>query len=64
MNTATKVAVSLDEATDLVPFSSDYLRKAVKRTEGNVLRARLAGRKYVVTVENLTKWVEQEGEDA
>lgn len=57
-----KIAVSLSEAAQLVPFSEDYLRKAVHRTEGNHLPARFAGRKYVITVEALTAWVEKEGD--
>lgn len=57
----TKIAVTIDEAADLVPFSPDYLRKAVKRTAGNPLPARLAGRKYVITTENLRQWVQKEG---
>lgn len=56
-----KIAVSLDQAADLVPLSEDYLRKAIKRTEGNVLPARLVGRKYVVSVKALTEWLEHEG---
>lgn len=59
-----KIAVTLSEATELVPFSEDYLRKAVKRTAGNPLPARLAGRKYVVTVDALTTWVQEEGDSA
>ena len=59
--TDTKIAVTIDEAADLVPFSPDYLRKAVKRTAGNPLPARLAGRKYVITTENLREWVQKEG---
>lgn len=57
----TKIAVTIDEAADLVPFSPDYLRKAVKRTGDNPLPARLAGRKYVITTENLRQWVQKEG---
>lgn len=59
-----KLAVTLSEATELVPFSEDYLRKAVKRTAGNPLPARLAGRKYVVTVDALAAWVNEEGDAA
>lgn len=62
--TVPKLAVTIDEAADLVPFSTDYLRKAVKRTAGNPLPARLAGRKYVITIEHLREWVEHEGVDA
>ena len=58
------IAVTIEEAADLVPFSTDHLRKAIKRTEGNVLPARLAARKYVITVKALTEWVEHEGVDA
>ena len=56
-----KIAVTLSEATELVPFSEDYLRKAVKRTGSNPLPARFAGRKYVVTIDALTEWVQAEG---
>lgn len=59
-----KIAVTIEEAADLVPFSPDYLRRAVKRTGQNPLPARLAGRKYVITVQNLTEWVEREGAEA
>lgn len=59
-----RIAVTLKEATQLVPFSEDYLRKAVHRTEGNYLPARIAGRKYVITVAALTKWIENEGDPA
>lgn len=64
MATDQKLAVTLEEATDLVPFSSDYLRKAVKRTAGNILPARFAGRKYIITVDALRAWVEREGDEA
>lgn len=62
--TDTKIAVTLDEAADLVPFSTDYLRKAVRRTGENPLPARLAGRKYVITTESLREWVKKEGVEA
>lgn len=58
------IAVTLAEATRLVPFSKDFLYKATKRTSGNVLPARLAARKTVVLVSDLTAWVRHEGEDA
>ncbi|WP_193636267.1 helix-turn-helix domain-containing protein [Brachybacterium subflavum] len=57
----TKLAVTIDEAADLVPFSADYLRKAIRRTDGNPLPARLAGRKYVIRVADLEEWLTHEG---
>lgn len=57
----TRLAVTLDQASELVPFSTDYLRKAVKRTGENPLPARLAGRKYVIAVRDLETWVQHEG---
>ena len=56
-----RIAVTLDDAADLVPFSIDYLRKAIKRTGDNPLPARLAGRKYVIAVHDLEAWVQHEG---
>lgn len=61
---ADPIAIQLKDAPEYVPFSEDYLRKAVKRTQGNVLRARFAARKYVVTLTDLTDWVQKEGEEA
>lgn len=58
------LAVALKDAPNLVPFSKDYLYKAIKRTDGNPLRARLAGGKYVITTESLRAWVEKEGEES
>lgn len=64
MNTAMKVAVTLPQATQLVPFSEDYLRRAVHRTAGNTLPARFAGRKYIVLVADLEAWMRKEGDPA
>lgn len=59
-----RIAIALKDAPEYVPFSEDYLRRAVKRTGGNVLKARFAARKYVVTLKDLSDWVEHEGADA
>lgn len=55
------LAIALKDAPNYVPFSKDYIFRAIRRTEGNVLRARLAGGKYVITTENLRDWVQKEG---
>lgn len=59
-----QIAMTLDEAARLVPFSRDFLYKATKRTGGNVLPARLAARKTVVMTADLVTWVRKEGEAA
>lgn len=56
-----KLAVDLNEAADLVPFSAVYLRQAIRRTTGNPLPARIAGRKYVIRVSDLEAWLDKEG---
>lgn len=56
-----EIAVTIDRAAELVPFSPDYIRKAIKRTGNNTLPARLAGRKYVINVEDLREWSRHEG---
>ncbi|PMC76372.1 helix-turn-helix domain-containing protein [Brachybacterium sp. UMB0905] len=61
MNTTTTQWATISEATSIVPLSEDYLRKAIKRTEGNVLPARLIGRKYVIRVQDLDEWMSREG---
>ena len=59
-----KIAVSISEAAQLVPFSEDYLRKAIHRTGGNPLSARQVGErrgKYFIMVDDLTEWIRDEG---
>ena len=58
------IAIALRDAPKYVPFSYDYLYRAVKRTDGNPLRARKAGGKYVVELKNLTTWIQKEGDEA
>ena len=60
--TSQPIAVTLRDACQYVPFSEDYLRKAVRRTRGNHLPARIAAGKYVVRLEDLDQWLQQEGE--
>ena len=57
-----KIAVSLDQAADLVPLSEDYLRRATKRTEGNHLPAQKVGKKYLIRHEDLAAWISREGD--
>ena len=59
-----KIAVSLKEASHLVPFSEAYLRKAIHRTDRNHLEARQTSDygKYFVMVDDLTEWVKNEGD--
>ncbi len=59
-----KIAVSISEAAQLVPFSEDYLRKAIHRTSGNPLPARQIRErrgKYFIMVDDLTEWIQDEG---
>lgn len=58
------IAIALKDAPKYVPFSKDYLYKAIRRTEGNPLRARLAGGKYVITTDDLRAWIQKEGDEA
>lgn len=55
------IAVALKDAPAYVPFSKDYLYRAVKRTGDNPLPARLAGGKYVIAMKDLEAWVQREG---
>lgn len=59
-----KIAVSLKEAAQLVPFSEAYLRKAIHRTSHNHLPARQIGDyggKYFIMVDDLLEWIQNEG---
>ena len=60
----TPVAVSLTQATSLVPFKEAYLRKAIRRTSDNPLPARVVSGKYIIQVSDLAEWVKQEGDPA
>lgn len=60
-----KLAVSLKEAAQLVPFSEAYLRKAIHRTSHNHLPARQIGDccgNYFIRVDDLLEWIQNEGE--
>lgn len=59
-----KLAVSLKEAAQLVPFSESYIRCAIHRTTRNHLPARQTpgGGKYFIMTDDLLEWVRNEGE--
>lgn len=56
-----KIAYPLREAAEMVSLSEDYLRRAIKRTEGNHLPAQKVGKKYLVRHEDLAAWIAREG---
>jgi hypothetical protein len=63
--TIERIAVTLKEAAQMVPFSEPYLRQAIHRTNRNHLPARQAGGpggKYYIMVEDLVQWLRDEGE--
>lgn len=51
-------AYSLAEAADLKSVSQDTLRRAIRATEGNVLRAKKIGRGYRISASALEDWFE------
>lgn len=60
-----KIAVSLKEAAQLVPFSEAYLRKAIHSTSHNHLPARQIGDcrgNNFIMVDDLLEWIQNEGE--
>lgn len=58
-----RILYSLQQATEMVPFSVDYLRRATNRTKGNPLPAKKAGRKVVILHRDLEAWAEQEEDE-
>lgn len=58
-----KIALTLKEAAYRVPFSEDYLRKAVHRTRGNVLHARKVAGRITILTTDLVDWYNHEGEE-
>ena len=55
-----KLAYTLQEAADVVPFSDKYLRRATRRTSGNWLKSKKAAGKIVILHSDLVAWLEQE----
>jgi excisionase family DNA binding protein len=49
-------AYTLAEAADLKSVSQDTLRRAIKATEGNVLRAKRIGKGYRISASALEDW--------
>ena len=49
-------AYSLDEAAQLKSVSKDTLRRSIRATEGNVLRAKKVGRGYRISASALEDW--------
>lgn len=60
---ATKItaeeAYTIDEAAALKRVSPGFIRKAIRRTEGNVLRAKRVGKGYRIPASALEEWFEE-----
>lgn len=59
-----KLAYSLQEAAEVVPFSEKYLRRATQRSNGNWLPSKKAAGKIVILHADLAAWVEKEEDPA
>lgn len=49
-------AYTIAEIADLKSVSSDYVRKAMKATEGNILVAKKVGREYRASASAVEAW--------
>lgn len=58
-----RIAYSLEEASQVVPFSTSYLRKATRRTEGNILKAAMRARRITIMHTDLVAWCEKEEDE-
>ena len=51
-------AYTITQVAEIKGVSPDYVRAAIKATEGNVLRAKLVGRSYRISASAVEAWWE------
>lgn len=58
-----RIAYDLEQAARVVPFSTSYLRKATRRTEGNILKSAMRARRITIMHADLVAWCEKEEDE-